>query len=89
MPFTTNNGVRLFWDEAGSGDPLLLIMGLSWTSDMWHRTLPVIFAALSDNYLRQSGSREERHSALPYTILQMAADVAAVSTMPVSGAPTS
>lgn len=27
MPFTTNQGARIYWDEEGQGEPLLLIMG--------------------------------------------------------------
>ncbi|MCU1596227.1 MAG: putative Alpha/beta hydrolase fold protein [Frankiales bacterium] len=41
MPFTTNAGVRLFWDEKGSGPPVLLVMGASYSSRMWY---PVIDA---------------------------------------------
>ena len=40
MPFTENQGAKLYWDEQGSGEPLLLIMGLSYASNMWHRSRP-------------------------------------------------
>ena len=36
MSFTFNKGVRLYWRESGSGDPPLLIMGLGYSSGMWH-----------------------------------------------------
>jgi 3-oxoadipate enol-lactonase len=36
MPFTVNEGARLYWRESGSGEPLLLIMGLGFSSGMWH-----------------------------------------------------
>jgi 3-oxoadipate enol-lactonase len=42
MPFVMNEGVKIYWDECGSGEPLLLIMGLSYPSYMWHRTRPVL-----------------------------------------------
>ena len=40
MPFVENQGAKLYWDEQGSGEPLLLIMGLSYPSYMWHRSRP-------------------------------------------------
>lgn len=40
MPYAIHNGVRLYWEEHGSGPPLLLIMGLSFTLEMWHRVTP-------------------------------------------------
>ncbi|HEV7514506.1 MAG TPA: alpha/beta hydrolase [Candidatus Acidoferrum sp.] len=42
MPFVMNEGVKIYWDECGSGEPLLLIMGLSYPSYMWHRSRPVL-----------------------------------------------
>src|SRR5258708_4227890 len=42
MPFVENLGARIHWDEEGSGAPLLLIMGLGWSSHAWHRTRPVL-----------------------------------------------
>ena len=38
MPFAENDGVKIYWEETGKGDPILLIMGLGWVSQMWHRT---------------------------------------------------
>src|SRR5207248_6513209 len=42
MSYANNSGVSLYWEEQGQGDPLLLIMGLGYTHDMWHRTLPIV-----------------------------------------------
>ena len=42
MPFTGHEGAKLYWDAAGSGEPLLLIMGLGYTSDMWFRVRPAL-----------------------------------------------
>src|SRR5277367_2852665 len=38
MPFAENDGVKIYWEETGKGEPILLIMGLGWVSQMWHRT---------------------------------------------------
>ncbi|HET6564298.1 MAG TPA: alpha/beta fold hydrolase [Xanthomonadales bacterium] len=35
MSFTVNDGARIFWRESGNGPPLLLIMGLGYSSAMW------------------------------------------------------
>ena len=36
MTITRNDGVDIYWRENGSGEPLLMIMGLGYTSEMWH-----------------------------------------------------
>lgn len=43
---TTSDGVRLYWEEQGRGEPLLLIAGLGGTHMSWHRTVPL----LADRY---------------------------------------
>ena len=35
MPYAFNNGVRLYWEHEGEGDPLLMIMGLGFPLAMW------------------------------------------------------
>jgi 3-oxoadipate enol-lactonase len=37
---TTVDGTKLYWEESGSGDPLLLIQGLGWSAAMWRQVLP-------------------------------------------------
>jgi len=78
MPFVENLGARIHWDEEGSGAPLLLIMGLGWPSQGWHRLRP----ALSEKYhtiaLDNRGVGRSEVPAGPYSIAQMAADAAAV-----------
>ncbi|WP_295189949.1 alpha/beta hydrolase [uncultured Brevundimonas sp.] len=46
MPFVTNGGVRLHWQERGQGTPILLIMGHRYSSAMWYP----ISEAFSDRY---------------------------------------
>jgi pimeloyl-ACP methyl ester carboxylesterase len=78
MPDTTSGGTRIYWEESGSGEPLLLIMGLGYPHEMWHRTRPVVSAhyrtILFDN--RGVGKSDVPQGA--YSIAQMAADAAAV-----------
>ncbi len=42
MPFVENQGCKTYWDDRGAGEPLLLIMGLSYPSYMWHRSRSVL-----------------------------------------------
>src|SRR5271157_4009044 len=42
MPFVENQGAKIYWDEQGQGEPILLIMGLGYSSCLWHRTRPVL-----------------------------------------------
>jgi 3-oxoadipate enol-lactonase len=39
----TDAGPRLWWEQSGTGEPpLLLVQGLGYTADMWHRILPAL-----------------------------------------------
>ena len=42
MAFVENQGAKIYWEEEGAGEPLVLIMGLASTIDMWHRTKPLM-----------------------------------------------
>jgi len=35
MPHVESNGIQFYYEEAGSGDPLLLIMGITAPGEMW------------------------------------------------------
>jgi 3-oxoadipate enol-lactonase len=78
MPFVENQAAKIYWDEQGSGEPLLLIMGLSYPSSMWHRSRPF----LAQNFRTIAfDNRGVGQSAVPagiYPIAQMASDAAAV-----------
>jgi pimeloyl-ACP methyl ester carboxylesterase len=78
MPFVENLGARIYWDEHGHGAPLLLIMGLGWPSDAWHRTRPVLAEKYRTIAVDNRGVGRSEAPAGPYSITQMAADAAAV-----------
>src|SRR4051812_20220893 len=42
MAYATRDGVRLYWEEVGHGEPLLLIMGLGATHEWWGRVTPAV-----------------------------------------------
>ncbi|MFP4228461.1 MAG: alpha/beta fold hydrolase [Salinivenus sp.] len=76
MPYFTVDGVRLYYDERGEGEPLLFVHGLGSSSRDWFEQVP----HFADRYrvlrldLRGHG-RSERPSG-PYHIAQFARDVA-------------
>lgn len=78
MPFVENLGARIHWDEEGAGAPLLLIMGLGWSAHAWHRTRPVLSKTYRTIVLDNRGVGRSEAPAGPYSIVQMAADAAAV-----------
>ena len=45
MPFAQRPGARIWWDQDGTGDPILLIMGHAYGADMRHRTAPELAAS--------------------------------------------
>lgn len=78
MPFVENLGARIYWDEEGNGAPLLLIMGLGWTSHAWHRSRSILTEKYRTIALDNRGVGQSEAPAGPYSIVQMASDAAAV-----------
>lgn len=78
MPFAENHGTKIYWDEQGQGEPVLLIMGLGWHSNMWHRTRPALTANYRTVVLDNRGAGRSNVPPGPYPIATMAADAAAV-----------
>ena len=78
MAFAVNQGAKIYWDEVGAGEPLLLIMGLGYPSDAWHRTRPVFARRYRTIALDNRGVGRSEMPPGPYTIPLMASDAAAV-----------
>lgn len=78
MPFTTNDGAKIYWDEQGQGEPLLLIMGLGYPSYAWYRTRPVLAERYRTIAFDNRGVGQSDRPAGPYPIALMASDAAAV-----------
>jgi pimeloyl-ACP methyl ester carboxylesterase len=78
MALVENEGARIYWDEEGSGEPILLIMGLGVTSHMWHRTRPVLAGRFWTLALDNRGVGRSDVPCGSYPIPLMAADAAAV-----------
>src|ERR1700730_9656188 len=78
MAFAENQGVRIYWDEQGTGEPLLLIMGLSYPSYMWHRSRPVLRERYRTIAFDNRGIGQSDVPPGTYSIALMASDAAAV-----------
>ncbi len=46
MPFASNNGARLYWNEIGQGTPVILVMGHRFSSALWY---PIIDALAAEH----------------------------------------
>ena len=92
MPYVVNNGIRIWWEEIGSGEPVLAIMGLSFPLQMWHRTAPRLARKFRVILFDNRGAGRSDSPSGPYWIRQMASDAravldaAGVSTASVMGA---
>lgn len=78
MSFVENQGARIYWDEQGSGEPILLIMGLGYPSDAWHRTRPVLAKSFRTIALDNRGIGRSEMPPGPYPIALMASDALTV-----------
>jgi 3-oxoadipate enol-lactonase len=78
MPHVANQGVKIYWDEQGQGEPLLLVMGLGYTAHMWHRTRTQLAEHFRTIAVDNRGVGRSDAPAGPYMIPLMAFDAAAV-----------
>lgn len=78
MPYTVNEGAEIFWDSYGQGTPVLLIMGLSFTLEMWFRILPALTPGHRVILFDNRGVGRSSVPRGPYSIPKMARDAAAV-----------
>jgi 3-oxoadipate enol-lactonase len=78
MPYIENQRAKIYWEEHGAGEPLVLIMGLASTIDMWHRTKPLMAEHYRTILIENRGVGRSDVPPPPYTIATMATDVAVV-----------
>ena len=75
MPGATIDGVNIHYDEAGEGDPLLLIMGYGMPGDAWLGSIPFLHGFRAIYYDNRGTGRSDKPGG-PYTIDRMAEDAA-------------
>ncbi len=78
MPFAQSSGERIYWEESGKGEPILLIMGLGYAHQMWFRTRPVLEKHYRTIVFDNRGVGQSDVPEGPYSIAQMADDAATV-----------
>ena len=78
MPHLTVNGIRICYEEQGSGPPLLLISGLGANRLSWAPVLPLLTDAFRCITFDNRGTGESDVPPGPYTIDQLGDDTAAL-----------
>ncbi len=78
MPNENNNETKIYWEEHGAGEPLLLIMGLGGSRKEWRRLLPALSAEYRVIVFDNRGVGETVFTDEPFTIPLMASDAKAV-----------
>jgi pimeloyl-ACP methyl ester carboxylesterase len=79
MPYTTApDGTRLHYEVHGSGEPVLLVMGLGSNAYGWYRAIPWLSERYQAIAFDNRGTGRSEVPPGPYSIAQMAADAAAV-----------
>ncbi len=76
MPFLQTNGIRLYFEEHGSGPPLLLIMGITAAGSVWEKHLAYWQKSFRCIIADNRGVGLSDIPAGPYTTAQMADDYA-------------
>lgn len=78
MPSTKLNGIDLYYEDVGSGSPLLLIAGLSGNTLRWDWLLPILVEHSRIIAFDNRGAGRSSAPPGPYTTRQMADDAAAL-----------
>ena len=78
MPYTKNEGTNIYWEEHGEGPPLVLVMGLASTLEMWHRMIPALSQRFRTIVFDNRGVGRSDVPAPGYSIRDMADDLKAV-----------
>lgn len=78
MPYASSEGARIFWEEEGDGEPVLLVMGLGYPAAMWYRLLPYLTDGYRTIRFDNRGVGATGVIDAPYRIEQMADDGVAV-----------
>jgi pimeloyl-ACP methyl ester carboxylesterase len=76
--FAENDGTTLYWESAGAGEPVLLVMGLGMPATGWWRTIPVLAERFRVLAFDNRGSGRSGRPRGPYSIAQLVSDALAV-----------
>ena len=76
MPFVEANGIRLYYETEGKGEPLLLITGIGYPLWYWHRLAPLLAEHFRVITFDNRGVGQSDAPPGPYSAQMMAADTA-------------
>ena len=76
MPKVHANGIEIYYEIQGTGRPLVLIAGISYTHWMWHRMAPELAKQVQVILFDNRGVGESQTPPGPYSAQVMAADTA-------------
>lgn len=74
MPQANTNGINVYYEIHGTGDPLVLISGLGYDHWQWHRMLPGLAKHFRVVVFDNRGTGESDKPAGPYTAQMLADD---------------
>ena len=78
MSWAHNDGNRIWWEERGEGEPLLLAMGHAWDARMWWPALPELTARFRVIWFDNRGIGRTEWNGAPFGIEDLASDAFAV-----------
>lgn len=78
MPHIQTNGVNLYYEEHGSGEPLVLIMGFTVSSVGWHWNIPDFAKQFRVIAFDNRGVGQSDKPNVPYSMAMFADDTAGV-----------
>ena len=78
LPSSSHGGGNLYYEEYGTGQPLLLVPGLNGLASFWAAQLQVFAAGFRVITFDHRGAGQSTHSLIRYSIEQMADDTLAL-----------
>ena len=78
MPNATVNGINLYYETHGQGEPLVLIAGLGATGELWDNQVPLLEREFQVITFDNRGAGRSDKPAEAYSIAQFADDTAAL-----------
>ena len=76
MPHLKSNGINLYYEEHGSGEPLILIMGFTVSSIGWHWNVPSFAQDFRTIVFDNRGVGQSDKPDIPYSMPMFADDTA-------------
>lgn len=87
MPVVTVNGINLYYEIHGSGEPLVLINGLGYDLWMWHKMVPGLAEHFKVITFDNRGAGQSDKTPGPYSAQMLADDLAVLlETLGIRGA---